>query len=41
MAFVEMRSRLRTLLLDYGLLETLDRDRFYPSIDTALDDIHR
>jgi len=36
MAFVEMRSRLQDLVQRYGLLATLDRDHFYPSIDTAL-----
>jgi high affinity sulfate transporter 1 len=35
-AFVEMRSRLQDLVLRYGLLETLDRDHFYPSISSAL-----
>lgn len=35
-AFVEMRSRLQDLVLRYGLLETLDRDHFYPSIGAAL-----
>jgi high affinity sulfate transporter 1 len=36
MAFVELRTRLQELVKRYGLLETLDRDHFYPSIDTAL-----
>jgi high affinity sulfate transporter 1 len=36
MAFVEMRSRLQDLVRRHGLFETLDRDHFYPSIDTAL-----
>jgi MFS superfamily sulfate permease-like transporter len=36
LAFVEMRSRLQTLILQYGLLETLDRDHFYPGISEAL-----
>jgi high affinity sulfate transporter 1 len=36
MAFVEMRGRLQDLVRRYGLFETLDRDHFYPSIDTAL-----
>ncbi len=39
MAFAEMRTRLRELLQRYGLLETLDRDRFYPTLDAALDAI--
>jgi high affinity sulfate transporter 1 len=36
MAFVELRSRLRDLVQRYGLYETLDRDRFYASIDEAI-----
>ena len=36
MAFVEMRSRLQDLVRRYGLLETLDRDHFYPSVESAL-----
>jgi len=36
MAFVELRTRLQQLVQRYGLLATLDRDHFYPSIDTAL-----
>jgi high affinity sulfate transporter 1 len=36
MAFVELRSRLHDLVRRHGLLETLDRDHFYPSIETAL-----
>jgi len=36
MAFAEMRSRLQDLTLRYGLFETLDRDHFYPTLDTAL-----
>ena len=39
MAFVEMRTRLQDLVFRYGLYETLDRDRFYPSIEAALADI--
>ena len=39
MAFVELRTRLQQLVQRYGLLETLDRDHFYPSIDTALAEI--
>ena len=35
-AFVELRSRLQDLMRRHGLFETLDRDHFYPSIDTAL-----
>ena len=36
MAFVEMRTRLQDLVRRYGLLETLDRDRFYPTVDAAI-----
>jgi MFS superfamily sulfate permease-like transporter len=36
MAFVELRSRLRDLILRYGLYETLDRNRFYPSLEEGL-----
>jgi high affinity sulfate transporter 1 len=39
MAFVDMRTRLQDLVFRYGLYETLDRDRFYPSIEAALADI--
>ena len=39
MAFVEMRTRLQELVRGYGLLETLDRDRFYPTLDMALQDL--
>ena len=39
MAFVEMRTRLQELVRGYGLLETLDRDRFYPTLDVALQDL--
>ena len=39
LAFVELRSRLRDLVQDYGLLKTLDRDHFYGSIGAALRDI--
>lgn len=38
-AFVELRSRLCTLVHDYGLYETLDRDHFYGSCEEALDAI--
>jgi MFS superfamily sulfate permease-like transporter len=37
LAFAEMRSRLRDLTLRYGLLETLDRDHFYPTLEAALE----
>ncbi|MGC2373735.1 MAG: sulfate permease, partial [Solirubrobacteraceae bacterium] len=36
MAFAEMRSRLQDLTLRYGLMETLDCDHFYPTLDAAL-----
>jgi high affinity sulfate transporter 1 len=39
LAFAELRSRLQDLILRYGLLETLDRDHFYPSLEGALDAI--
>ncbi len=35
-AFVELRSRLKDLVYDYGLFATLDRDHFYDSIEAAL-----
>ncbi len=38
-AFVELRSRLQDLVERYGLYETLDRDHFYPTIESALDAI--
>jgi len=36
LAFVELRERLRELLLDYGLLAVLDQGHFYGSLDEAL-----
>ena len=39
MAFAELRSRLQTLIRDYGLFETLDRDHFYPTLDAAIEAI--
>jgi high affinity sulfate transporter 1 len=39
LAFVELRDRLKDLVYDYGLFDTLDRDHFYPSIEAALSDI--
>ncbi len=39
LAFVELRTRLRDLVHDYGLLHTLDREHFYGSIGEALTDI--
>ena len=41
LAFVEMRTRLRDLVHDYGLFQTLDRDHFYGSIEEALADLDR
>ncbi|MGZ4133176.1 MAG: SulP family inorganic anion transporter [Actinomycetota bacterium] len=38
-AFVELRDRLKDLILRYGLLETLDRDHYYPSVARALEAI--
>lgn len=39
MAFAEMRTRLQDLTRRYGLLETLDGDHFYPTLESALDAI--
>ena len=36
LAFVEMRSRLQDMALRYGLMETLDAQHFYPSVEAAL-----
>ena len=36
LGFVELRSRLQDLILDYGLYETLDRDHFYASMPRAM-----
>ena len=36
MAFAEMRTRLQDLVRRYGLYETLDRDRFYPTLEAAI-----
>ena len=36
LVFVELRSRLRDLVANYGLLETLDEEHFYDSVDAAL-----
>ncbi len=40
-AFVELRSRLKDLVYDYGLFGTLDAEHFYGSIEEALADIDR
>ena len=34
-----MRTRLQDLTLRYGLLKTLDRDHFYPTVNEALEAI--
>jgi high affinity sulfate transporter 1 len=39
LAFAEMRTRLQDLTLRYGLLETLDREHFYPTLETALEQV--
>ncbi len=39
LAFAEMRSRVQEMALRYGLMETLDRDHFYTTIDAALEHI--
>jgi hypothetical protein len=39
LAFAEMRSRLQELTLRYGLLETLEPAHFYPTLESALDEI--
>ena len=39
MAFVEMRDRLQDLALRYGLLESLDREHFYPTLEAAFQGI--
>jgi MFS superfamily sulfate permease-like transporter len=36
LAFVELRDRLKRLTLRYGLMDTLDKDHFYPSPEAAL-----
>jgi high affinity sulfate transporter 1 len=36
LAFVELRTRLRDLLSQYGLLGPLDREHFYPRVNNAL-----
>ena len=38
-AFVEMRHRLQEMALRYGLMNTLDADHFYPTIEAALAEI--
>ena len=41
LAFVELRDRLQDLTLRYGLFETLDRDHFYPTLETAVTAVQR
>jgi len=41
LAFAEMRSRLQELTLRYGLLETLEPEHFYPTLEAALEEIQR
>ena len=41
LAFAEMRTRLQNLTLRYGLLETLDREHFYPTLEAALEEVAR
>jgi MFS superfamily sulfate permease-like transporter len=37
LAFAELRSRLQERVLRYGLFETLERDHFYATLETAID----
>jgi high affinity sulfate transporter 1 len=39
LAFVELRHRLQNLVFRYGLHDTIDRDRFYDTIEQALADL--
>jgi high affinity sulfate transporter 1 len=39
MAFAELRGRLQELTLRYGLMDTLDSDHFYPTLEAAIEDI--
>jgi MFS superfamily sulfate permease-like transporter len=39
LAFAEMRGRLQELTLRYGLLETLEPEHFYPTLEAALEEI--
>jgi high affinity sulfate transporter 1 len=41
MAFVELRTRLQNLVERYGLFETLDRNQFYPTLESGLAEIQR
>ncbi len=39
LAFAELRSRLQDLVVQYGLMETLDRERFYPTLKGAVEEV--
>ena len=39
LAFAELRSRLQDLILRYELMETLDRDHFYPTLTAAVSQV--
>jgi high affinity sulfate transporter 1 len=41
LAFAELRTRLQLLATRYGLMETLDREHFYPTLETAIEDAQR
>ncbi len=41
LAFAELRDRLQDLVREYGLLETLDHDHFYPTLDSAVSAVER
>jgi high affinity sulfate transporter 1 len=37
LAFAELQSGVREMIVTYGLLETIDEDRFYPSVSAAVE----
>ncbi len=37
LAFAELQSGVREMIVTYGLLETIDKDRFYPSVSAAVE----
>jgi MFS superfamily sulfate permease-like transporter len=39
LAFAELRDRLQDLVQRYGLFETLDRERFYPTLKAAVREV--
>jgi len=41
LAFAELRDRLQELVRQYGLLETLDHEHFYPTLEVALVEVQR